>query len=57
MSTSQNTVVIGEDKPELSELSAELMRPSSLRVNETYTGAPTVTLIGEGPPVWSSWTS
>lgn len=50
MPGSQKTVMIVEDEPDVSELFAEMMRLSGLRVIKTYTSTPAMTLIGEEQP-------
>ncbi len=50
MSGSQKTVMIIEDEPDVSELFAEMMRLSGLRVIKTYTSTPAMTLIEQERP-------
>ncbi len=46
----QKTVMIIEDEPDVSELFAEMMRLSGLRVIKTYTSTPAMTLIEQERP-------
>ncbi len=50
MASAQKTVMIVEDEPDVSELFAEMMRLSGLRVIKTFTSAPAMTLIGQERP-------
>jgi DNA-binding response OmpR family regulator len=50
MSPAPKTVMIVEDEPDVSELFAEMMRLSGLRVIKTYTSAPAMALIAEEHP-------
>ncbi len=50
MASPQKTVMIVEDEPDVSELFAEMMRLSGLRVIKTFTSAPAMTLIGQERP-------
>ncbi len=50
MPGAQKTVMIVEDEPDVSELFAEMMRLSGLRVIKTYTSTPAMTLIAQELP-------
>lgn len=50
MPAPQKTVMIVEDEPDVSELFAEMMRLSGLRVIKTYTSTPAMTLIAQERP-------
>lgn len=50
MPAPQKTVMIVEDEPDVSELFAEMMRLSGLRVIKTYTSTPAMTLIEQERP-------
>jgi DNA-binding response OmpR family regulator len=50
MPGTQKTVMIVEDEPDVSELFAEMMRLSGLRVIKTYTSTPAMTLIEQERP-------
>ncbi len=50
MPSAQKTVMIVEDEPDVSELFAEMMRLSGLRVIKTYTSTPAMTLIAQELP-------
>ncbi len=50
MPAPQKTVMIIEDEPDVSELFAEMMRLSGLRVIKTYTSTPAMALIEQERP-------
>jgi len=50
MPGTQKTVMIVEDEPDVSELFAEMMRLSGLRVIKTYTSTPAMALIEQESP-------
>ncbi|SRR5581483_2863662 len=50
MSSTQKTVMIIEDEPDVSELFAEMMRVSGFRVLKSYTGTPAMGLIAQERP-------
>ncbi len=50
MPAPQKTVMIVEDEPDVSELFAEMMRLSGLRVIKTYTSTPAMALIQQDRP-------
>lgn len=50
MPSTQKTVMIIEDEPDVSELFAEMMRLSGFRVLKSYTGTPAMGLIAQEKP-------